>query len=303
MPQPPRPPQAPRPAAPPTPSSLHFAPARGERSVQLDERTFETSDGQIIDVPFVYWPEFLKLLNRLWTPGPPDWDNANMAIVGKAGSGKSTLTREISDLRERTVLFGSKMNDDPLYKPLLQRGYVIREKWTPENTEEPKVIFRPPLAGPSKEALAQQREAFRQALIRLWQIGGWEVWLDEVRYLTEQLGLTTELNLLWLQGRSAGVTMVSLTQRPVSVPLNMFEQSRFLITARITGRDDRRTMSDYAGASRDVVFELASQLEPREFLFVDNELDILCRTRVELTRQTPPQETRNGPEEPLAAAA
>lgn len=258
----------------------------------------------MIEVPFVYWPDFMVLLNRLWTPGPPDWDNANMAVVSKAGSGKSTLVREISKLRERTVLFGSKMNDDPLYKPLLEQGYVIREKWTPENTEEPKVIFRPPLAGPDKASLEAQKEAFRVALIRLWQIGGWEVWLDEVRYLTEQLNLTTELNLLWLQGRSAGVTMVSLTQRPVSVPLNMFEQSRFLFTARITGREDRRTMSDYAGAARDVVFELASRLVPREFLFVDNELDILCRTRVELTRtqQTQPQRDPNGPE-PLPAAA
>jgi hypothetical protein len=296
----PQPPSLPaRPAGPPRPSSsLHFAPARGAQSVRLDGERYEV-DGQQIEVPFVYWPDFLALLDRIWTPGPPDWDNANMAIVGKAGSGKSTLTREISDLRERTVLFGSKMNDDPLYKPLLERGYVIRERWTPENTQEPKVIFRPPLSGPSKEALAEQREAFRQALIRLWQIGGWEVWLDEVRYLTEQLNLTTELNLLWLQGRSAGVTMVSLTQRPVSVPLNMFEQSRFLITARITGREDRRTMSDYAGASRDIVFELASRLEPREFLFVDNELDILCRTRVELTNSRRPDAQQRSP----AAAA
>lgn len=176
------------------------------------------------------------------------------------------------------------MVDEPLYGPLLKRGWVMRETWTPENTEEPRVIFRPPLAEPTPEAIAKQREAFRVALIRLWQLGGWTVWFDEIRYLSEQLNLKSELNLLWLQGGSGGTVILALTQRPVSVPLNMFEQSRFLVTFRITGREDRRTMSDYAGNLAPVVFEVAAELEPRELLFCDTELDIICRTRVELPR-------------------
>lgn len=234
--------------------------------------------------PFILWPEFQAMLRRLWRPGPPDWPNTNLAEVGKAGSGKSTLARELALMRDRVVLFGTKMEDEPLYGPLQKQGYVIQDYWDPTDTRQERVIFRPPLKDPSQEEIAKQREAFRYALVRAWQVGGWTLWFDEVRYLTEQLRLKDELNLLWLQGRSIGLTILGLTQRPVSVPLNMFEQSRFLITFRITGLEDRRSMAAYAGDAMPVVMEVARVLEPKEFLFVDTELDIICRSRVEITR-------------------
>lgn len=288
MPQAPRPPKAPpRPTAPPAPR-LTFAPVRSARSMQAD-RTVVNPRGDIPAAPlaevapFVFWPDFKVMLRQLWRPGPPDWPNTNMAVVAKARSGKSTFIREIVPMRDRVVMFGTKMVDEPLYGPLIkEQGFVMRDAWDPSETEPAKVIFRPPLESPSPEAIARQREAFRVALIRLWQIGGWTVWWDEVRYLSETLKLSNELNLIWLQGGSMGITALGLTQRPVSVPLNMFEQSRFLVTFKISGRDDRKTMSDYAGDNAPYVFEISAQLEPRELLFCDTELDILCRTRVEL---------------------
>jgi hypothetical protein len=114
----------------------------------------------------------------------------------------------------------------------------------------------------------------------LYRVGGWTLWLDEVRYLTELLKLDRELNLLWLQGRSAGTVMVALTQRPVSVPLNMFEQSRFLITFKIKGLEDRRTMASYAGENQPVVIDVAARLPKYELLMVDAEDDYAVRTRV-----------------------
>lgn len=207
-----------------------------------------------------------------------------MAIIGKSRSGKSTFTREIALMRTRVCMFGTKMIDEPLYGPLKEQGYVMRDTWDPEETEPERVIFRPPLADPSPASIEKQREAFRVALMRVWQVGGWTLWFDEIRYLSETLKLSNELNLLWLQGGSAGTTILGLTQRPVSVPINMFEQSRFLTTFRITGRDDRKTMADYAGDNAPYVFEIAGLLEPRELLFVDTEIDLMMRTRVEITR-------------------
>lgn len=175
------------------------------------------------------------------------------------------------------------MVDEPLYGPLLRAGWRLQDKWDPAQTDErARIIFRPPLRSPTGRDIEAQREAFRMALVRAWQTGGWTLWFDEVRYLTEQLGLQRELNLLWLQGGSGGTTLVALTQRPVSVPLNMFEQSRFLVTFKITGVEDRRTMAGYAGAEQPVVFDVAARLAPKEFLFVDTELDIALRSKVEL---------------------
>ena len=260
-------------------------PARSSRSLTLDQRTVPDEDGQDISLqeaaPYVAWPDFYRALNQLWRPGPPDWPNSNIAIVGTAGSGKTRFTREIVKLRERVCVFGTKTADPSLYEPLQREGFRLQNDWNPEDTRQPKVIFRPPLTAPTPAALAGQRAAFQSALLHVFQVGGWTLWFDEVRYLSETLKLSSELNLLWLQGRSLGVTIVALTQRPVSVPINMFEQSRFLVTFRVAGREDRRTMANYAGASAPVVFETAAVLPKYELLLVDSESDLMMRTRVE----------------------
>lgn len=286
MPRPPRAPSSPRPpstpAAPRAPR-LALAPIRSGESAQLDGQEVKSrgTAEPVAVPPFMYWPEFKALLGQLWRPGPPSWPNTHMAIVGATRSGKSTFTREIMRMRDYVCLFGTKNVDEPLYGPLLKQGYVIRERWNPENTEERRVIFKPPLTDTSAKAHAAQKEAFRQALDRVYQTGGWTLWFDEIRYLADDLGLARELNLLWLQGGSNGTTIVGLTQRPVSVPLNMFAQSRFLVTFRISGREDRRTMANYAGGLEPVLFETAAILPRYELLFIDSEEDLAVRTMVE----------------------
>lgn len=276
--------QPPPPPAPPSrqPARLRLGAARPPESVALDgQRLRGRTAAEQVEVPqFVPWPQFRRELNHRWLPGPPDWPNTHIAIVGRSRSGKSRFTRAIVDLRDRVCLFGTKLVDEPLYGPLIKDGWRVQDRWNPQDTSHERVIFRPPLRSASKEDLSRQREAFREALIRVFRVGGWTLWFDEVRYLSETLKLADELNLLWLQGGSAGTTIVALTQRPVSVPLNMFEQSRYLVTFKIVGLEDRRTMAGYAGAAQPTVMAVAEQLPKYELLFVDTEDDYMARTRV-----------------------
>lgn len=230
--------------------------------------------------PYLRWHQFLAELDTIWRPGPPRYENSNMALVGRSGSGKTTFAREILKLRDFVCVFGTKTKDPSLYDPLVKQGYRLVDEWNPEQIDQSRVIFRPPLAAPTAQALAAQQEAFRTAMLRVFRVGGWTIYWDEARYLSETLKLSNEMNLLWLQGRSLGVTIVAGTQRPVSVPINMFEQSRFLATFRITGADDRRTMAAYTGANQPVVQEAAAILPRHEVMFVDGETDFICRTRV-----------------------
>lgn len=203
-----------------------------------------------------------------------------MAIVGMAGSGKTTMARELLRLRDYVVVFGTKTQDASLYAPLQKQGYVLRSEWDPGDVDDRKVIFRPPLSEPTTKGLERQREAFREALLGIFDTGAWCVYLDEVRYLTETLKLATELDLLWLQGRSLGVTIVASTQRPVSVPLNMFEQSAHTFLFRITSRDDRARAGEFTGPNAGRVFETTAMLPPHEFLYIDSVHDQLARSRV-----------------------
>lgn len=277
---PPRPPKLTPPSPPSTPR-LSMSALRARDSVALDGAELRVRGRDSLPMPpYVRWHEFVALLDSVWTPGPPSWPNSNLALVGAAGSGKTTLSRELLKLRDYVVVFGTKTQDASLYEPLRRQGFVLVDEWNPQDTRHNKVIYRPPLRAPTREALAEQALAFHNAMLRVFQVGGWTLYWDEARYLSQTLKLGNEMDLLWLQGRSLGLTIVAGTQRPVSVPLNMFEQSRFLITFRITGRDDRKTMAAYTGVNEPVVTEAAAMLPPHEFLFVDGETDTIVRSRV-----------------------
>lgn len=232
------------------------------------------------------WGQFYEWFDELWRAGE------HIAVVGMTGSGKTTLTRQLLDMRDFVVVFGTKARDESLYEPLQRAGFVLKRKWNPwewEQTGERYVIFAPPLDLPddatgkqSREAEEAQAEAFRVALIQIFKAGGWTCYFDEVRYLADDLGLARELNRLWLQGRSLGVTMIAATQRPRSVPLNTFQMATWTFLWRVSDRDDRRRASEFTGMLAPVVFETAGRLPRHEFVCVNSVDDLIVRSKVTL---------------------
>jgi hypothetical protein len=230
------------------------------------------------------WTAFRRFFDERWRAGE------HLAMVGMTGSGKTTLARQLLDLRDFVVVFGTKARDDALYAPLQAQGYVLKTSWNPwewEQTGERHVIFAPPLElsdhpapGEVKRAEAEQAEKFRTALVQIFKAGGWCCYFDEIRYLSDDLGLARELNLLWLQGRSLGVTMVASTQRPRSVPLNTFAMATWTFLWRLSDREDRRRASEFTGSLSPVVFETVGRLPKHEFVAVDTVNDLIVRSRV-----------------------
>lgn len=235
---------------------------------------------------FMPWPRFHPWFAEQWDAGD------HVALVGMTKSGKTTLARQLLLDRDFSVVFGTKSRDESLYEPLEKLGFVRKSKWNPwewEQTGERYVIFAPPLEisddpapGETKRALTEQADKFRAALVQIYKAGGWCCYFDELRYLSDDLGLARELNLLWLQGRSLGATMVAATQRPRSVPLNMFEQATWTFLWKIADREDRRAASEKTGVLAPVVFETAARLPRNEFVCVNKVDDLAVRSRVQL---------------------
>lgn len=222
------------------------------------------------------WSEVYEYLNRNWQIGQ------HMALVAKTRSGKTTFAREVLDIRDWVVVFGTKIRDPDLYAEFQRKGYVVKHDWSPFDTKNPRVIYAPPLPSPTKEGRQAQAEAFRKVLIQLFQLerGNWTVYFDEIRYLTEDLKLQTEIDTLYLQGAALGITIVASTQRPRSVPRNMFAQSDWFGFWRIASAEDRVAASQLIGGQEYVAREAMAILPQYELLLVNAVKDDAMRTKV-----------------------
>lgn len=205
-----------------------------------------------------------------------------MTLVGTTGSGKTTFAREALMLRDWVVILATKARDEVLFDEFKKYGFVVKRSWSPFDTENPRVIFAPPITAPTKDAKAAQAEAFRRVLIELFMLerGNWTVYADEVAYLTNDLGLRTEWDTLELQGRSLGITLVSSTQRPRGIPRNVFAQASWFGFWRMPNAEDRISASDLVGGQAYTAREAMRVLPSHELLLVDVQRDAALRTKV-----------------------
>lgn len=206
----------------------------------------------------------------------------HVTMVGATGSGKTTLAQRMIDYRTYVCVMATKNRDPSLYPVLLAKGYTITDDPELDYRQHPKVVFRPKLEAPTAEAKVTQQEAFRELLVGVFNEGGWCLYGDEVRYLTQNLGLATELETLWLQGRSLGVSMVVATQRPVSIPVLAFESATHLFLFRATDRANIQRASEFAAADADAIRYTLPRLPRYEALYIDTRSGAMMRTKVKL---------------------
>lgn len=261
---------------------LRLSPLRSRESIAVDE-AFEVEDFETRP-PFRRWEDFKRwfLYERDNGPGKErGWiQGQHLTGVGKTQSGKTTLLRELLPRRDYVVMFATKRKD-PIYRKLERDGFVLVEKFDASPDGPRKVIFRPPLRGPEEADLLEQREAFREALTAIYNEGGWCVWCNEVRYLSDNLKLRAPLEVLWLQGATLGITMLAETQRPVSIPVLAFDANH-LFFFKTADKRDILTMTEYTGVNQDSARFTIPRLPKHEVLYIDTVTDEMARTKVSL---------------------
>lgn len=223
--------------------------------------------------PFVRFDRFLAELQ--FNQGE------HVTIVGPTGSGKTVLAMQLLAFRDYCVAMGTKRDDRELYGELRRRGFEFTTEFEPEPEDgETHVIFRPPLRAPTADAIAAQREAFRMCLTEVYLAGGWAVYTDELPYMIDNLKLTTEYETLLLQGRSAGITLLSATQEPVGVPLAFFGMATHLFLFVNPDRQRVQRMAEFTGQFRPVAEYTIPRLPDYEFLYVNTRRRQIVRSKV-----------------------
>jgi hypothetical protein len=208
-------------------------------------------------VPFLPWPDFLAEFR--WEQGE------HMGLIASTQSGKTTMIRALQHYRRYCVFLATK-NKDSVIDGFRADGYRTQKKWEPIPAAWPKIMLKPGLKG--TDDMWRQREAFKFCLDDVFQTGGWTVICDEVRYITQNLNLHRELELLWLQAASADATVVGATQRPAWVPGEFYNASTHIFLWSESDARNLKRLSELDGANTDLIKWTIQRLGEYEALYV-----------------------------------
>lgn len=232
------------------------------------------------DIENLSWSEFQDRFQ--WYQGE------HLTLIGPTKSGKTTLARELLRRARRDhthpwqVVVATKRRDEILdtFGP---DGFVKIPSWIVHDAEVmPKVMLAPPLPSASKKHLQQQE--IEHALTSIYRQGGWLVLLDELKHISDYLKLSSEIELLLHQGRSAGITVVSAVQRPRHVPLMAYDQADHVFMWESRDHNIRKRLSEIGGKVDPDLIEYGLQQLPsrHSFLYINPTSGEVTQSEVEL---------------------
>jgi ABC-type cobalamin/Fe3+-siderophores transport system ATPase subunit len=226
-----------------------------------------------MEFPNVAWKQLPSLMQ--WSQGE------HATLIAPTGQGKTTLVRKLLPLtpaiRNYVMVLATKKRDKVLSQFSDYRRMDFPQRWAE------RVIIYPPFPKNANAMLKAQRETFQRALNEAYQNGGWTVYADEVRYLASDLKLGPELQRLWMQGRSLGVSLIASTQRPRHIPLEAYDQPTHLFFWRDTDRNNVDRIADISGTvDRKSIIERVPQLPQYQFIYANTRTGEIVESKVTL---------------------
>lgn len=223
------------------------------------------------DAPRIPWETFLDEYME-WKQGE------HVGLIGPTNSGKTSLLIHILPEQPYVVVFATKPHDSTM-DYLIDHGYARMERW--DSKLSPMKVPRRVLWPNAKELDSDeyQRTVFKDALNRIYRERGWCVALDEGWYFVNHLKLGHEVKKYLLQARSLKISLVFATQRPASIPLEVYDQSTHLFFWRDNDERNLERLSGISWLSANFVKYVVAQLEPHQVLYVNTRTGKMVRTR------------------------
>jgi hypothetical protein len=161
----------------------------------------------------------------------------HLFIGGPTQSGKTTLTRLVVDIRDYTVVLGTKPNEDPALVAYQEAGYLRIDHWPPTRsdirkmpTDKLQFLVWPKLV--EIDDAQKHRHLYEHVLKHCYVDGRWCVVIDEGLFFADKNGLDLAVLMGQLAYGSASnkVSLVVLGQRAVGLgPITWVNTSQALL--------------------------------------------------------------------------
>lgn len=234
------------------------------------DRTPEAKMARLTNyAPRLPWDKFVRQLE--WNQGE------HFALIGPTGQGKTTMLHNLLPIHQYVTVFATKPADESMDR-LIKSGYQKMETW---RSLDPRNVPRRVVWPNAKrlDAVLRQKEVFADAFDRIYREGGWTLAIDELWYFANVLGMEQTIKLYLLQARSLRISLLAATQRPASVPLEIYDQSTHLMFWRDNDRRNLDRLSDINSRDSALVREIVRELETFQVLYINTRTGQMLRTR------------------------
>lgn len=198
----------------------------------------------------------------------------HVAIIGPTGTGKTTISYMLLEIRGYVVVLAVKRTDDTLEqfkRGDVKRGlskYKVIEKWPPTYADTRVILWvKPKELGVTNEQYAK----LKAAVGKIYLAGGWTTFFDDCGYITGYLHLGQELGIMLNQGRSDRLTVVAAMTQPKSMvarlPSETFKQCRHQLIFKYDNIVEIKAIAEIAGMDWHRLIEMMHQLGDHDFIY------------------------------------
>lgn len=194
-------------------------------------------------------------------------------VSGPTSSGKTTLIRGPLDRRKYVVALFTKLKDPTIKKEFA--GYKRFETWPKHGFNpqtEQKVMIWPSPKRTLRETVIHQRNVMKHAMDRIARDGGWCVMMDETLFMTDPrfLNIGSEVGMLHYFGRSAGISAITLAQRPFNIPRVVLSSATHAYIAQTHDDGDKKRLSDLSRVNpREIESNMANLTDRHDFIYLN----------------------------------